>query len=368
MLVLTIVDMLWCLGCIITFLILMSTQPLIFKENYSTIYEIVYYNDTQDISKTFAFRALVVIFLSMITEYITPNGFAIAIVSCTLGGFLQIWPALVSYKIFTFRVNGQKVKYFLGCLTYVLFCSLLVVITYKFVIPLLNGEKNSYFLIDNSGVQLILSLISYAFVWKVTARLANSGAEKAFINVDDFKQELGIWMRRMEIESPYIDLFDNEIIKYSEQYAISKQLLKSILVLEYLNRGSPLITAYEKILCCFFPTKAIKKDLSIGLGQVKISTAVRVLKKNPQSILKKLFEPDYNIRVCAKYLQALEMDYITQIPYMNRDVMDIYKYIACYYLGFSIETNHKTVDLYATIMRSYDCGRLAKKIEIEHSL
>lgn len=145
MLVLETSDLLFCLGFIIVFLLLMSTQPLIFKENYSTIYEIIYYSDTQDISKTFAFRALVVITISIIINYFTQNSFMVAMLSCTMGGVLQVWPALISYKIFSFRINLHKIKYFLGCLTYVFFCSALVFITYHLVIPLLSGEENVFF-------------------------------------------------------------------------------------------------------------------------------------------------------------------------------------------------------------------------------
>lgn len=34
------------------FLCAMSLQPIIFKEDYSTIYEVVYYQDTQNVFKT----------------------------------------------------------------------------------------------------------------------------------------------------------------------------------------------------------------------------------------------------------------------------------------------------------------------------
>lgn len=170
----------------------------------------------------------------------------------------------------------------------------------------------------------------------------------------------------MQMESSYIDLFQNEINRYSEKYKINKWLLKSVLQLEQLNRGSFLLSVYERILCYIFPAIAIKKDLSIGLAQLKISTAVQVLEKNPQSILKKLFDPEFNIRVCAKYLKTIEKEYVIMIPQIIRDEIDIYKYIACRYLGFDTETNHKTVDLYAAIMRSYDGGELSIKIQEEY--
>ena len=340
------------------FLCAMSLQPIIFKEDYSTIYEVVYYQDTQNVFKTSAYRILVVIFLSILCSHFMSHSYKISILSCATGSFLQIWPAIISYKIFSFKINFQKLKYLFACILYIIFCIISVIMTYKVIIPLLNGFQDSFFLIENSGIQILGDLIAYAFAWKISIRFANPGIEKHFIDVQDFRQEVAIILRKMDIEDSYISLYQNEIQQYSQQYNLNPNLLKSILLLEYINRGSTFISVCEKIVCYIFPRWAIKKDLSVGLGQIKISTASKILKECPIYFLRKLFDPKFNIQVCSQYLNSLQTeyeDYANGCPPQPYDtsVMDCYEYVACHYLGFSVLSNHKNVELYATIMRSY---------------
>lgn len=143
------------------FLCAMSLQPIIFKEDYSTIYEVVYYQDTQNVFKTSAYRILVVIFLSILCSHFMSHSYKISILSCATGSFLQIWPAIIYYKIFSFKINFQKLKYLFACILYIIFCIISVIMTYKVIIPLLNGFQDSFFLIENSGIQIIGDLIAY---------------------------------------------------------------------------------------------------------------------------------------------------------------------------------------------------------------
>lgn len=100
----------------------------------------------------------------------------------------------------------------------------------------------------------------------------------------------------------------NDIIKnFSNRYNINPCLLKSIIVIEQMNRGHAIYKLIEKFLSMFLKNILIKMDSSIGYCQIKITTAQNVCPKIKKELLIKfLMNENINIHICARLLASLK--------------------------------------------------------------
>ena len=342
---------------VILFRILSSTQKILFGADYSTIYDVVVYRNTNNFVKTYAFRLLIIIITCWLIDFISPshNNMQILLCGISLGSFLQIWPAIVNYHLMQFPVRKQKLLYLLGCCIYVMICIFSVWITFRLLLPLLSGEKDLYIL-NNTGMQILITLFSYSFAGTFELLFSKKNKERRYVNIEGFEEEKQILQVQMEIESFYVELYCNEIERYSMKNGISAQVLKGILILEFIHRGSFITKTLERALCRHFPMIAIKRNLSVGLGQIKISTAKDVLKESPEKFIHKLCETDFNIQVCAKYIAKLSQEFQEQ-GYVG----DYYRYISCEYLGYDLYSEEKTVELYSAALRALDCAYIPQE-------
>lgn len=111
-----------------------------------------------------------------------------------------------------------------------------------------------------------------------------------------------------------LNKFDTIIYKYSQKYCVSPFLLKSIIVIEQINRGHWLLNTAEKIIAKFFNKYLIQKDFSIGLCQIKPSTAKTVFPKiSHEKISLILLKQESNIHICAKILAPYNFKSIEEI-------------------------------------------------------
>jgi len=93
--------------------------------------------------------------------------------------------------------------------------------------------------------------------------------------------------------------YKDEILYYSKRFDIDPEIIFFLITNEQMNRGNCTTKLIEFFIATFLPSFAIKKDLSIGLGQIKISTAKNVFQKN--ILPKQLINPEFNI-YCVTYL------------------------------------------------------------------
>jgi hypothetical protein len=94
----------------------------------------------------------------------------------------------------------------------------------------------------------------------------------------------------------------------------------------------------EKCACKYFSGIAIKKNISVGLAQIKISTAQEALRDDPYNFIKKICDDKLNIEVCGKLLREIINEYNVMLEgnsCLCDNYEDIYDYIACEYIGAS---------------------------------
>lgn len=114
----------------------------------------------------------------------------------------------------------------------------------------------------------------------------------------------------MSRENSIVKHYRLDIEKYAKVYGIDPDLLKSVLSIEEFNRGSIIQCFIERLLINGFPAFVLRKDMSIGFGQIKISTASKLLSISEGAALEELAKPGRNIEICARYLRLLINKYL----------------------------------------------------------
>ena len=109
----------------------------------------------------------------------------------------------------------------------------------------------------------------------------------------------------------------------SMKYNLNPELIFGIITLERMNRGSVIIRLIEIFGVYFIPSLIIKKNISIGLGQIKLTTAKEVLGDSDDArILKMLIHPLKCIEVVAmlihKYSFELDSKYQITDSYVKK--------------------------------------------------
>lgn len=120
---------------------------------------------------------------------------------------------------------------------------------------------------------------------------------------EDFDKKINYFKHKILLNKEHIDMRIELINKYARIYKIDCNELYGISLLEHINRGRCTIKILEKIAIKFFVHKAIKLDLSIGIAQIKISTARQFYPDcNIKKLSRKLLTEEFNIHLCAQII------------------------------------------------------------------
>ena len=108
--------------------------------------------------------------------------------------------------------------------------------------------------------------------------------------------------------------YDECLKKYAIKYNINKNILKSIMVIEQINRGTFFYKYTEWFLALFFKSFLYTKDLSIGLCQIKPSLILKIFPKlSFHKTIWMLLDPYINIHFCAKIISTCKKQNLQSI-------------------------------------------------------
>lgn len=111
-------------------------------------------------------------------------------------------------------------------------------------------------------------------------------------------------------------------------HQVNIELLFGIVTLERLNRGNLLTRSLERLVYHVLPAFLVKNDISIGLGQLKLSTVKKNVKnQSDKLLLKKMINPHTNIMLVAMVLQKELNTFEKSIqtnPTVIERIVDIY--------------------------------------------
>ena len=266
-----------------------------------------------------------------------------------IASFLIVWPAIVQYKLIGLQIGKEKFKLLICYFSHIFLSILISYITVHLFIPNLAGKE--FFLLDNSTLSIVKLLLTGALSFQIDRTTSHTLYNIDNNRIEYFEAELYLIKKAINMQTPRIEGNIHEINKCAEKYNIDPELLKCILSLENYYR------ILEWLGCKIFKKTSIKHDLSIGLGQIKISTAKKLLKQNPKFFIHKLIYDDFNIELSAKYIRYLIDTYNSESisVYSNRNKKyqfenDRLLYVVCHYLGSDFYEVDKTTLIYYTLV------------------
>ncbi len=337
----------------IVFMLVAVVHRIFLPHMYSSILEFKYEGNINKTLKSSCIRILYVVLLTILFVKIFKFSEKQVYFGILLSCFLNVWPAIIQYRLIEFHRSKEKAICLFGYISFIGLSVLISYITNQYISPMLFDGKE-YFLLDNSGLGIIKGIILLILPMSFEAFLAKISSVVVSQDIQSFREELRILNYQMDFETYITDLYEYEIKSVCERNDISTDLLNTIIKLEYIHRGKWYYNLFEKIISKFFTNVAIKKDISIGISQIKISTAKEVLEKSPTKFVKKLADIDFNLEVCGKLLNILIEDYYnTEKDDLIRDECeDVYEYIANKYLCSIYSPMNRSVLIYSAVLRS----------------
>ncbi|MBC8572492.1 hypothetical protein H8716_05225 [Lachnospiraceae bacterium NSJ-46] len=355
---------LWEIVCsCIFFIILTSIHRLLTPQMYMSVLISRYNRDSRKTLLSTSVRIIYISFVSIVLWHIVGFKEQNIYIGLFLSYFLIFWPVIVQYHLLLFWKNKERIRILIGCILYTGFSILFSVIAIQCIGPMLFEQK-VYEVLNNPVYGIILTFLGYLMPIGIEDILSRS-AIVIEENVNSFNEKLLVLNRQLEMDSGIIKYYKYEIQKASRENNISEELLSTVIQLEMMNRGAWVIRKAEKLVCKFLPRYAAKKDYSVGLAQIKISTAQKILKESPDAFLMKMFNNAFNIELCAKILKKLSDEYWkfeSDYKYVRDWTGDEYQYIAYRYLTDCTEYMNETVLLYGVMLRS----KVEKKYDIEN--
>ncbi|AEM78250.1 hypothetical protein [Thermoanaerobacter wiegelii] len=329
------------------YIVFIKFHRVLIPRKYFSIQELIYEGDVKKTVNSSATRILIIVVLSIVFYHVLGYSEKQIKTGIFIGSFLIVWPALVQYKLLSFYKNRLKTAYLAGYLVFIIFSVIIAHMTIRYLCPMIfDGEE--FVLVSNDGIAILYTLMSYAFPVTFEGLVSKNIVTSIYKDIDTFHEDLKIVKYQLELEYPTINAYYYEISEAAKENNINVDLLTTILTLEYINRGQWYNRLMETILCKYFPSIAIRKDISAGLAQIKISTAKDVLRQSPFKFVKKLVNTEFNISLCAKYLKKIYDGYYKDLNQANDD---LYTYVTAEFLSGTKASREKNVMLYSAIIR-----------------
>lgn len=339
----------------VMFSVLAMAHRILIPAKYSAFLQ---FKEEENVNKTIQSTSIRIMYLIVGTSFLklflgyTEKQIGIGIfIAC----FLNIWPAIIQNQLLKLRKNRTEWLILCGYLLFIATSIFVEIMTIRLFIPLLKGDTTVYWL-DNQAITMFFSLILLAFPVTVEAILSKFARIVVVQTIDTFVEEVYILEHQLNMEHPLIEENKFIIEKIARDNDVSVVLLETVLRLEIFYRGRKYNRMIERFICRFFPRIAIKKNISVGVAQIRISTAEEILRENPFNFIKKICDDKLNIEICARLLRNIINKYEDMKEtgsYYCEDYEDIYDYIACEYLGAYAEQKDKTALIYSAVLRSF---------------
>lgn len=270
-----------------------------------------------------------------------------------LSCFLNVWPVLIKYQLFKLQKNSKEWVALLGYISFIVASVLVSYFSLAVLLPILKGNRELYWM-DNQAITIIATLITIAIPIPLEAILAKFSYVIISQQIDTFEEEIYIVQHQINMPCKKIEHNRYMIENVAKENDINPKLLRTILYLEIFYRKRIYNQLLENFICKFMKKLAISKDISVGIAQIKVSTAEKILMKDAPLFLDQLPKDTYNIQVCGKYLKHLLEEYKNDSlkEYSSYHEVDIYTYLACEYLGGEYYYRTQSVLIYSAVLRS----------------
>lgn len=337
-------------------------------KGYFTITEIVYFFDLKRFwtaSNIRVFLIGAIIFLGYYAFGITNH--TIYYSALLLVGVLHSIPVIQRYELYYFWRGLKRAALFLLNIFYVIVLFLMGFACLEFMIPAVVG-KTGYFNQIHPSVSFGIGVVIYIVPIFLEFTAAQRTNFLDLMRIRFLHTDIIIILRNLDAmekdNGGVIANYSKDILNFADKYNVSSNLLSSILLIEEFNRGSSSQQALERFLVYFLPSRVLKYDMSLGCGQVKITTASRLLSISKGEAMQRLMDPIQNIEICARYLALLKKQFHEVLlatdsknpkrherAQIKKNEMDYFDYVAQNYLGYVSPKEYGSV-LYAAILRN----------------
>lgn len=135
-----------------------------------------------------------------------------------------------------------------------------------------------------------------------------------------------------------------------KKYNVNPNFILAFVIIEKLNRGHFLQTYIEKLIAAFYPKLLVYLDASLGIGQIKISTAKKILSIDDNIlVIKYLLNSNENIEILARFIKCYNN------PDNNQNIENLVK---LYTTGNELSDWNTSISIYYQIF----CKIVAKHI------
>lgn len=179
--------------------------------------------------------------------------------------------------------------------------------------------------------------------------------KKMIMKNNFYKRKVNYYQSKILKKKKKIDKQTTYIFKISKEYLIDPNQLYGILLIEQVNRGGWIIKIIEMLFVKLF-YNIVPKDISIGIAQVRISTAKFYLPNfKSREIANILLEDRINIRIAAKIIRTY---YDTQKPKNNSGLIHLVNY---YTTGDVYTPEDDSIKVYSLLLKwIIDCDLIRK--------
>lgn len=352
-------------ACVIAvlYLAIIPFQKVIFPTGYYSVREILYNKDVQKAWLTSLSRLLFIAALSSLAAYFGFDKWMIML-GIGLGSFLCVWPSIYQYNLFCFWEHKIKFLYLVSCLmsvVYAIACSWFALYT---LLPILLNQK-SFFLLENAALSLIIQFVIILLPQGLRGLINYHEEDDPYMDASTFAADLAMTCRKMRFERRFINNYSKEIEKEAEKYGMNDELLRTIILLELVNRRNWYVRAAEHLGCRLFPNFVIKKNCSLGIAQISVSIAKSYYQTSPNRFLLDMLKPEESIALCAYRINELLYDFAEEKADID-DVCEEYSldnlsandrlslYIASQYICGCNVSLRKFVLVYMTLIAQTD--------------
>ncbi len=328
-------------------------HQIFLPKSYSSILDFRY---SKNLAKTIRSSSIRLVYLAMISMLASMYGVGKEeiLIGVGIAAFLNVWPAVVQYHLLSFFNTADKVRLLFGYICFICFSILFSYISIEYIFKSLQGDS-VFGIGDSKGFELLISLLLSGLAINVESVLSRFAEFECRLDLKTYRTDLEILLTQTELEESEINIYQFEIDQEARENHITRELLETILILERIYRGAWYYRGLEILLCKigFFKRVAIRYDISVGVGQIKISTAKRLVKQNPYAFIDKMLDASFGIKLCAKYLKEIVEDY--EMTFWNDSIdKSIYEYIASEYLSGTDCLEAEIVRLYAAVLEVRD--------------
>ncbi|MBF0753039.1 hypothetical protein E4T89_02050 [Jeotgalicoccus nanhaiensis] len=321
----------------LVYVVTFKIQKVFFSNAYFSVSQLLTEFESGIRWNRIVIRVIITLLMSIIFLFIVQNPLVV-IIGIGLGSVLIVWPAFLSEGNIDYALQEHKNLYRLTLLVFVV-VNIIISVLSILIYELLQDIKNLTLLYSVLG-QIVLALFSqwlYIYLSKKLNSRVHQRNHDFYLEDEDneennegvyyehnnypaeedeldkyrtnlwFNNKLNYFKNRLLTDVNFTDEEITYMYKYANEYEIDFSYINSLLTIERFNRGD-FITKYKEHLSVkYLPQFTANQDPSLGVGQIKISTAEKYFPNTSKLELQQLLlNTEFNISLCANIIKDFQ--------------------------------------------------------------